>query len=150
MKKGMLVGAGAVIVLASAVGFAQDLQLKMPPHYPKAMRLVCTLASEFGSDSKGWMRIEAKEFGGEYYVAAQLTVYNKDFKKYGIDASNGFADEAIVVAVRDKEYKMGLGFVELTGPVFIAHEIGFGPLPADRGDVVTVTVNGVLAATGKF
>jgi hypothetical protein len=150
-RKGLLLSAGVAIAFASAAGFAQDLELKkMPPSQPKVMRLMCTLAPEFGMDAKGWMRMEAKQFGGEYYVTAQLTVYTKDFKQLNIDANNGFGDEAVIVKVKDQEYKLVLAYVELTGPVFTAYEVGFGPLPANRGDVVTVAVNGVLAATGKF
>jgi hypothetical protein len=143
-KNGLWVVAAAMLLAGAAA--AQDLEQKMAPTKP--VRLYATLAPELGADAKGWARIESK--GDGYYFAARISVRIKDYKFFGIDPDDGFADEEVVVILKGAEVRMSFAYLELTGPVFAVEEYGVGPVPVGHGDVASTFVNGVLAATGKF
>ena len=144
----ILLGTTLVAFLVAAA--SQALELKLPPKDPKSTRLFTFLSSEFGAYSSGWVRIEAKDVDVAYDLAAQTVIRQENFKELGIDPANGFEDEQVVLELGKTTLKMQFAWLELTGPVFTVHETRVGSMPAVRGDLVAVAVNGKIAATGKF
>ena len=119
---------------------------------PTPVRLKAELASPVGANVSGWALYEGLQPTGTYSFEARLLVAQQDFKAFGIDPSNGFDDESVLLTIIKKAMTLKLTFShnEASGIVFVGAEMGSSNEPIVRGDLVQASVNGIEAASGKF
>lgn len=146
----MLSGAIASLLL---VGIASADELGRVPGRPGPVptRFEAKLAPSFEYGADGWALFQGYQRGA-YAFSAELLVMSEDYKALGVDPSNGFADETVMLTIDKKEIMLRLVFLrqEPHGVVFAAAVKGYSSESLQQGDQVWVSINGTLAADGKF
>jgi len=150
MKMTMVAMAASLVVSAA---FANELGgFAIKEKTPTPVRLKAVLSSPVGANVSGWALYEGMQLSGEYSFEARLLVAQQDFKAFGIDPSNGFDDESVLLTISKKAMalKMTFSHNEAGGIVFVGAEMGSSNESIVRGDLVQASVNGIEAASGKF
>lgn len=146
LTKVFLIATSALFL--AALASADDLELRT--NGAGSVLLKATLSPVVAAGARGWATYEASK-SGEFAFSAQLFVPTTDFKEFGIDASKGFNDVIVELAITKKlTLYLAYSHMDASGVTFIGTENGFTKDPAVRGDVLEALVNGNFAAGGKF
>jgi len=148
-----LLAASAALLVVGAMSWADDLsQMPHPTKPPRVVHLEAVLAPALAARANGHAVYDGYMSGGPYSLSAELVVPSRDFKEFGIDPSNGFDDEKVLLTVHKKGIDLVLTFshTEMDGVVFQGAVKDVSPEAVLKGDALQVSVNGNDAAQGKF